>query len=71
MQILAARNCNALDDKPKRNYKRWSANETHSLLIGVILFGFQNVNELKKVLENRTDGQVQSIFFAPFFVIIT
>eukprot|EP01035_Chromulina_nebulosa_P005563 gene5563-7552_t len=60
VQILTARKSTAADDKPKRNYKRWNSNEMHSLSIGIILFGFQNITELKKVLENRTDGQIRS-----------
>ena len=58
VQSLAARNCHAEGEKPKRNYKRWNWNERYSLLVGIKLFGPTNVQELVKILENRSPNQV-------------
>mmetsp|Transcript_20035 Transcript_20035/g.28681 ORF Transcript_20035/g.28681 Transcript_20035/m.28681 type:complete len:439 (+) Transcript_20035:36-1352(+) len=60
VQSLAARNCHAEGEKQKRNYKRWNWNERYSLLIGIKLFGSNNVHELVKILENRSPNQIRT-----------
>ena len=61
-QVLATNHkqhkLDSLQGKVKRAYKRWNSHEKYNLLLGLNVYGFQNVPSLVKILEKRTDNQV-------------
>lgn len=58
--------------KAKRNYRRWSAEERHTALTVLSLFGNKNQGKIVEFLEDRNENQVRSFInkaFDPDFVI--
>ncbi len=65
-QVLCARHKqhtteNKEGAKPKRNYKRWSPNEIHNLLVAISICGTRDLQNLEMLVASRSASQVRSI----------
>lgn len=45
----------------KRNYRKWSPNEIHTLLVAVSVYGIKNITELSSVMGDRNNEMVSSL----------
>jgi len=52
--------------KTKRNYRRWTAEERHTALIVLSLFGNKNQGKIVEFLEDRNENQVRSFISKTF-----
>ena len=45
----------------RRNYRRWSLHEIHSLLVAISILGYKDHDKLSKALTGRTPAMVSLI----------